>query len=708
MQIMNKRLHSRILFLFFIAFFSKMTIQAQVDTLVICSGQSITLDGGFRNIALCPVGAQGPAGTPSPVAGTPANIKITWEGNNIENPNIDTIIVKPNVSGLYRQIVENDCDCPVSGPGSPPPPCNGGKKSRVAKEIYIKVLTNCNPPTPTTTNCNTFGTFFFESCNGSTYYFIKLDNGKVYDPYFASNINFEPTYNGQRVKFGYKDTSYVSPCSQAEKAIQITCLEEIKTNAPRDTVKICRGERVSLLGFGGITYSCPCTPSGGPCEPFVGISESFWTGINLDLPNNRGITNSARPTYSTLYTNEYFYRCPPPPIGTGPAGPAPPSGSGVLKEVYVNVDNTCAAPCSYPYEGTIFFAQCNQKEYFFVRMPDGKVYDPHFANGVNFTVKNGQKVKFDYYNSLVNTPCSQAEKGITITCIEEVATPPTTTPLFQTYPWLSSNVDINNCVGTTISEYNMGSYSFVYVSSPTKSTLYFENGMLYCEGSPSYNCLALYGLSNRQPSRTYTCSSTPPIQNPNPTDNTALTTYPWLSTVLEATNCCKNKEVIEYKVGSHAYIYVKPDANCSNGFGKLYNKAGAFYCGDGPGYNCVSLYNLSGGNVIWRCTNTNATNPNTEAVFLKSNTGVKPLEATQLRAYPNPTSDIVNIEIKNIKDVGQLNMYDIYGRILMTRNYDKPQLEIFLNVDISEYKAGIYLLEWRSRGHSTIKKIIKQ
>lgn len=67
-----------------------------------------------------------------------------------------------------------------------------------------------------------------------------------------------------------------------------------------------------------------------------------------------------------------------------------------------------------------------------------------------------------------------------------------------TYPWLNDQVDIANCKEVRISEYNLGSYAFVYVETPNSSIMYFETGAYWCESFPNYDCLSLYGLTQEK------------------------------------------------------------------------------------------------------------------------------------------------------------------------------------------------------------------
>lgn len=69
--------------------------------------------------------------------------------------------------------------------------------------------------------------------------------------------------------------------------------------------------------------------------------------------------------------------------------------------------------------------------------------------------------------------------------------------LFDKYSWVNNLIDPVNCSNANrITEYDSGTYSFVFVENSGESKLYFEDGTFYCSNSPVLDCLALYGLSN--------------------------------------------------------------------------------------------------------------------------------------------------------------------------------------------------------------------
>lgn len=75
---------------------------------------------------------------------------------------------------------------------------------------------------------NTEGTLFFDNCDdGNLYFFVRTADGKIYDPYYASGVSFEHEEGEAKVNFGFIDADFATPCSVAEKAILITCIEPV-------------------------------------------------------------------------------------------------------------------------------------------------------------------------------------------------------------------------------------------------------------------------------------------------------------------------------------------------------------------------------------------------------------------------------------------------------------------------------------------------
>lgn len=91
-------------------------------------------------------------------------------------------------------------------------------------QVIFTEVEAANPPCAATID----GTLFFENCDdGQLYFFIKTDDGKIYDPYYVDGVSFATEGEADvEVKFGFIEATFETPCSIAEKAILITCIEQ--------------------------------------------------------------------------------------------------------------------------------------------------------------------------------------------------------------------------------------------------------------------------------------------------------------------------------------------------------------------------------------------------------------------------------------------------------------------------------------------------
>ncbi len=75
---------------------------------------------------------------------------------------------------------------------------------------------------------------------------------------------------------------------------------------------------------------------------------------------------------------------------------------------------------------------------------------------------------------------------------------------------------------------------------------------------------------------------------------------------------------------------------------------------------------------------------------------------SNFKIFPNPASELINIELKNFANFQQIIITDITGKILLYQN----DLESNTTIDISNFKADIYLVKLQNDNKTYIKKII--
>ncbi len=73
------------------------------------------------------------------------------------------------------------------------------------------------------------GTIVFLNCNGQQFFMIETNEGELLDIYFAEGVEFN-YFEGQLVNYDFVDAAFDSPCALADKAVTITCIEEIRNN----------------------------------------------------------------------------------------------------------------------------------------------------------------------------------------------------------------------------------------------------------------------------------------------------------------------------------------------------------------------------------------------------------------------------------------------------------------------------------------------
>ncbi len=79
--------------------------------------------------------------------------------------------------------------------------------------------------------------------------------------------------------------------------------------------------------------------------------------------------------------------------------------------------------------------------------------------------------------------------------------------------------------------------------------------------------------------------------------------------------------------------------------------------------------------------------------------GIDELNSTELSVYPNPASDIIDIEADVAN--GSMQMIDLLGNIVMMAQFDQT-----LRLSMGEIKSGVYFIILESEGNSPIKKKI--
>lgn len=126
---------------------------------------------------------------------------------------------------------------------------------------------------------------------------------------------------------------------------------------------------------------------------------------------------------------------------------------------------------------------------------------------------------------------------------------------------------------------------------------------------------------------------------------------------------------------------------------------------------CLDVANASkddGANVIQYTCNTSSTNQHFVISWLKSTNDniLENVKYTNLNIYPNPASNKITIEIpEKYVSSGLIDIYDQTGRKLLTIPIENKSL---INIDISKFSNGIYIVQIKNNNDIVIQKLIKK
>ncbi len=341
------------------------------------------------------------------------------------------------------------------------------------------------------------------------------------------------------------------------------------------------------------------------------------------------------------------------------------------------------------------------------------VYNAGSYNFVSVTYADGSSLLYYQDGTLYCTDfpgfsCVNAyglnNVAATWTCGDTGGNPnPSNDQIFTDYPWLSSIVNPSNCNDETASVYSAGSYNFIYVNGPDGGELYYQDGTFYCADAPGFSCLNVYGLSTLVD--TWACGD-----NGGGNEQVDFPEYPWLNTLVDANDCANNLSVITYFSGAYTYIYI----STADGLGTLYFQDGTLYCTDSPAFSCINAYGLSTvpATILWSCSMgrpdgdiVEEATPEEETAY-RLDTKDSILDFT---IYPNPSNGLFNVKINSKIEQEQLiNIFDLQGRLLETFNLTPNAYDSNIQVDLSTYENGLYMVELRSNFQSKMERVMIQ
>lgn len=400
--------------------------------------------------------------------------------------------------------------------------------------------------------------------------------------------------------------------------------------------------------------------------------------------------------------------------------------------------------------------------YNFIEVVNGNSRILYYSDGAAYCFDSGVDGCIDHYqlNTIVNNcscnqsstptcqdanacnfqgalPCFYGDINCTDPCDESTCNVGCPNPCEQ-YPFLQQFIDCNNISNLQIEIFDYDHYVFALVESNSNVLGYMDfHNLQYCSGSQCSTYIKASG-----PDITFSCGSTPTQPTSSCNDNTQngnetgvdcggsctpcpscfdgiqnggeegvdcggscttacpassdipaiVSTYPFLEGLVDYNNCISvNIKVFDY--GSFVFALIE-DNNEVIGY---YDAHQGEYCNNNVCFDDYAVYfDLRNLTDEWTCGQT--------ANKTISNEHTSKSKVTQsFKMYPNPSSNLVHIELPNkINSNNTISIFDISG-MLLHKNTFTGSCTTF---NVNDLSKGMYLIELQNAQFNTTRKLL--
>ena len=78
-------------------------------------------------------------------------------------------------------------------------------------------------------------------------------------------------------------------------------------------------------------------------------------------------------------------------------------------------------------------------------------------------------------------------------------------------------------------------------------------------------------------------------------------------------------------------------------------------------------------------------------------------------AYPNPTSDLLNVDILNSGATeGKIVLYNTLGQVVLEKNVTLSEGKVSEQLDLGNLAQGIYSLSFQTANGNKVQKVVKE
>jgi len=283
---------------------------------------------------------------------------------------------------------------------------------------------------------------------------------------------------------------------------------------------------------------------------------------------------------------------------------------------------------------------------------------------------------------------------------------------FTKYPWLNTIVNPVDCnEQPQVTEYSFRGYAFIYVKTINGGSLYLDNGTFYCSDEDGQTCLNYYNLT--EATTAWACNNRDDFQK-----------FDYVYTI------CEGESVELFGLSETVYIpcYCPP---CSP-VGGSEEPTTIWYPPNGVCSDFCYSFTVSPTNTTnYMSTSEKITSgassicnpapptlienvikhylvivePCSPAKTISVEQTLEKIATPNFKLYPNPTSDKVFIDLENMQDAPtEITLLDMQGKVLQI--VEAGNLESKVEMDVSNYLEGIYLIELKNTKTTIIEKLI--
>jgi hypothetical protein len=97
----------------------------------------------------------------------------------------------------------------------------------------------------------------------------------------------------------------------------------------------------------------------------------------------------------------------------------------------------------------------------------------------------------------------------------------------------------------------------------------------------------------------------------------------------------------------------------------------------------------------------------TFSILVREPAGIEDISEPMTRIYPNPTENILNIELNNVDNQPlEIEIFTVTGEVIYQKDYKNIAAHFVEQVDLSGYAKGIYLVKVKQADAVAVGKVV--